>query len=244
VPVQLGAVGQLTTNITAGGFHTCAIVAADSSVVCWGMNKDGQAGIGSQSSPVVSPGTKVKTANPSTLKPTGNVLAARSIAASMGVGQLFGAVTGGFHTVALDTAGAVWGWGNNGEFQIENLDVPPPGVITLATGGLHWPGQPPKFFKVAAGGYHTCKSGLKAGVICTGLNADGQAGGPSHDDVIPMTEGAVDLAAGAFHTCAVLGETGAPGGTVACWGNNGDEQVTGNVADGTQITSVFMLPVP
>jgi alpha-tubulin suppressor-like RCC1 family protein len=246
VQVYLGGLVRLTKNMTAGGFHTCAIV-WDMSVTCWGMNNDGQLGIGHTSLTETTAGARVMTEDPITFTPTGNMLSGRSIAASIGVGQLFAAQLGGYHTAALDAGGAVWGWGNNNDGQTGLAPVPAFALISkthpLATGGIHWAGEPPGFLKIAAGAYHTCMSAPKGGVFCIGNNNDGQSG-PSQDVAIPTTEGAVDLAAGGFTTCAVLGKTSDPAGTVACWGNNEYGQVNGDANNPARVTLPVMLTGP
>ena len=51
--VDLGT-GRTAVAVSAGGFHTCAIV-DNGSLYCWGMNSGGQAGIGSQVSDITTP---------------------------------------------------------------------------------------------------------------------------------------------------------------------------------------------
>jgi hypothetical protein len=243
VAVNLGAVGPVTKKIAAGGFHTCVIVITGSRVVCWGMNNDGQLGIGRTSLTEATPGPSVQiddciTAINECAPIALAFLVAREIAASIGVGQLGFAVLGGFHSVALDFAGSDWGWGNNNEGQ---LPVPSLGLSKAFPGaakGIFWADMPRvPLVKIAAGAYHTCvMARLGAGVYCFGLNDDGQAPG-----VVPTTKGAaVDVAAGGFHSCAVLGLK--PPNTVTCWGNNGDGQVTGTA--GPAVTSPTVVTIP
>ena len=75
--------------------------------------------------------------------------------------------------------------------------------------------QGSSFFRLAAGGYHTC--GILHGwnrVVCWGLNNDGQAPpGPSADSFLSVS-------AGDYHTCGVR-ETD---NKVLCWGKNDDGQ--------------------
>ncbi|HEY1362804.1 MAG TPA: hypothetical protein VGF60_11225, partial [Xanthobacteraceae bacterium] len=128
VSVALGAVGPLTKQIAAGAYHTCAIV-ADSTVTCWGLNSDGQAGarvlISDPGGPalgcIIPPGGVdcVSAAEGSADTVPVIYLKVTTIAASIGVGQLLGGPPlGGYHTVALDSSGMDWGWGNNNNGQL------------------------------------------------------------------------------------------------------------------------------
>jgi alpha-tubulin suppressor-like RCC1 family protein len=251
VAVQLSAVGPLTNKIAAGGFHTCAIVAADSTVVCWGMNKDGQLGIGHMSVHEPTPGAKVQIdpscgsiacgmiVDPNAPVTTVTFLKAKTIAASIGVGQLLLATLGGFHTVALNDFGLDMGWGNNNDGQLYPQVFPHSDPYAY---GISFTDDPSSYEKIAAGAYHTCRLSMAAGVFCRGDSNDGQTG-PSPPGVVPMTQGGVDLAAGGYHTCMVLGNTSDSTGTVACWGNNAFGQVTGVPTTGP-VSNVTILSSP
>lgn len=255
--VQLGGVGPLSRVIAAGGFHTCAILATDSTVACWGMNKDGQLGRGPTAAaqeptpgatvqlklPVCTAGFLEGCADPA--NPGITLLKAKAIAASIGIGQIPGGVFGGFHTAALDTSGFDWGWGfnNDGEASPNSAgsqNAAVPGVIS----------PPPTIFptKIAAGAYHTCIASRADGVFCRGHNVNGESGPMPNTskktDAVPMTIGTVDLAAGGYHTCAiVVGITPDPAGSVVCWGENGDGQVTGNPTT-SNVTTPSVLSAP
>jgi alpha-tubulin suppressor-like RCC1 family protein len=247
VAVNLALVGPLSKQIAAGGFHTCAIVAADSSVACWGGDNVGQLGFGARSD-LVMPAAKVMIGptgcpntygvgcinNPNQPPPSPpTLLKAQAIAASVGGNQ------GGFFSVALAGGNQDFGWGNNNEGEINpNLD----GELDYAMHGINPSPSTVAAQMIAAGGYHTCIASWSDGVLCRGDNHWGQSGPTPntavHNDGVPTTVGAVGLAAGGFHTCAVIESfvfpTGPPG-TVVCWGYNGDGQVTG--APGGNVTT-------
>ena len=234
VTVSLGAAGPASA-VSAGGFHTCAIMQSNSSVICWGMNNDGQLGIGSSSLTVAISRAPVK----KMLKDgTLSDFAARSIAASIGVGQLGGAVLGGFHSCAIGIDNIVYCWGNNNDTQVYlTAGILQTKTVLAATADLRITTETEPAMMIAAGAYHTCRLFIE-GVDCRGLKADGQLGG--NETLVPGTAGAFYLAAGGFHTCAVLNS--GPMGTVACWGNNGDGQVNG--VPGASVFTPVSLTTP
>jgi alpha-tubulin suppressor-like RCC1 family protein len=253
--VNLAGVGPLTRTIVAGGFHTCAIVALDSTVACWGDNADGQVGSGSTRGYEPIPGARVQLgcarAGGGGCAPLASttLLKASAIAASIGVGQISLGQYGGFHTVALDTSGGDWGWGNNTDNQVsvfnyggQNFNFAMPGVITANTISPT---------KIAAGAFHTCMLSVTEGVFCHGHNGNGESGPTPNTsnkaDAVPLTTGpgirAVDLAAGGFHTCAVVtGITSDPAGSVLCWGENGDGQVNGIPGGNVNFPTLLLAP--
>jgi hypothetical protein len=132
--------------IAAGGFHTCAVVLADASVVCWGSNSDGQLGLEN-----MAPGSKVQI-DPASCTAgvqvgcagslTTSLIPIAGIAGSMGVGQMLGgSPLGGYHTVAIDLFGNDFGWGNNNDGQLgrpsssplQGAVAAPPSVSLVAT---------------------------------------------------------------------------------------------------------------
>jgi alpha-tubulin suppressor-like RCC1 family protein len=135
------------------------------------------------------------------------------------------AIAAGYrHTCALLSGGVVKCWGSNYNGQLGD------GTKAERHSAVAVLGLPTGVRTLAAGGAHTCALLAGAGVECWGDNEYGQLG----DGTVTLSEapravsglasGALAIAAGAAHTCAVVS-----GGGVKCWGNNQYEQL----GDGT-----------
>ncbi len=198
-PVDVAGLGGGVVAIAVGGGHTCAITTVGG-VKCWGNNYYGQLGDGTttdRSTPV-------------------DVAELESGVAAV--------VADGFHTCALTTAGGVKCWGRNNYGQLGDGTTTdrstPMDVVGLGSGAV----------TIAAGESHTCAVSTAGGVKCWGLNQSGQLGDGTTTnrltpvDVVGLASGVTAIAAGGYHTCAVLTVGG-----VKCWGGNW----LGQLGDGT-----------
>lgn len=249
-PVDVFGLSSGVKAITTGFFHTCAITQSGA-VKCWGNNKRGQLGDGTN--------TYRKTP-------------VRVFGLSSGVADI---IAGKEHTCAITNSGAIKCWGNNGAGQLGDgrgsyrnapVDVSGlgSGVRAIAAGSdrtcaitddgtvKSWgsnnyvhlkygpgsdrstPGDIPGFGSgvtaIASGKEHTCALTDSGAVKCWGNNATGQLGdGTTKDryapnDVSSLGSGNKAIAAGEFHTCVVT-----QSGGVKCWGRNN----FGQLGDGT-----------
>jgi len=197
-PVPVSGLTHGVAAASAGYDHTCALMDAAHGglVLCWGDNFRGQLG----------DGTTLNSSTP--------------VAVSGLVGA---ALTAGLaHTCALSNEGGVWCWGSNGLGQLgdgSTTDSSAPVAVSGLAGGVA---------AVAAGYYHTCAvmdAAHGGRVRCWGEGLWGQLGdGARHDSKTPVAvsglTGAVAIAAGLGHTCAVTNAGG-----VWCWGDNGYGQL-------------------
>ena len=232
-PIALGA-GRTATAIAAGDVHSCALL--DSGAVkCWGANDAGQLGQGDTEFRGDGAGEMGDN-----LAPVG-----------LGVGRTATAITaGGVHTCALLDDGSVkcWGDGAFGQLGTGAPDARGDGAgemgDDLAPIGL---GSGRTAVAITAGDVHTCALLDNGSVKCWGFNLDGELGygdtdargdaaGEMGDFLGPVGLGsgrtAVAIAAGDFHTCALLDND-----TAKCWGINlvgqlgfGDTDNRGDVA--------------
>jgi len=158
-----------------------------------------------------------------------------SVAGAMAPAQAGSAiVAGGTHACALTSDGGVKCWGENGLGQLGDGTNTPRNTAGFVRGlrsGV---------VALAAHLHHTCALTDLGGVKCWGHNVEGQLGDGTKSNrnkpafVKGLRSGVIDVAAGGFHSCAVL-ETG----RAKCWGDN----LRGQLGDGTNIdrlTPVFV----
>jgi alpha-tubulin suppressor-like RCC1 family protein len=257
LPMAVSGLSSGITQVSTGGYHTCAL--RSGGVLCWGFGENGQVGNGS-------------TANATTPQPvTGLASGIRSVA------------LGAYHSCAVTTSGGVWCWGFNGSRQFgnglqtstttpvaaSNVTFP---VVTLVAGWLHncalnsaggvlcWGSN--RFFQLGDGqaigvptptGVTNLSSGVASigtgddfscalmatgGVKCWGNNSSGQlgdggsGGARSFPDDLAVPVSATALSVGWAHSCYLSSSGG-----VLCWGRND----FGGLGNGT--TSNQSLPV-
>ncbi len=135
---------------------------------------------------------------------------------------------GAWHTCAVIVGGSVRCWGSNSNGQLGNgttTDSPTPVAVSGITNAI----------AVSAGDSHTCAILDGGAVRCWGSNVDGQLGNNlTADSSTPVAvlgiagvgnlASATAISAGGHHTCAIIA-----GGTVNCWGSNGNGQLSENV---------------
>lgn len=132
------------------------------------------------------------------------------------------------HACALTAQGGVKCWGYNALGQLGDgttgTRLSPVNVKLLSSGVI----------ALAAGASHTCALTGADGVKCWGRNAEGELGDGTTTDrhrpvnVQGLASGVIALAAGGYHTCALL-----KSGGVKCWGD-------GPLGDGSSTSQ----PVP
>lgn len=144
------------------------------------------------------------------------------------------------HTCAVTSEGAAKCWGYNQSGQLGdgtsgNRRGTPVTVTGLETGVA----------AIATGGAHTCALLSTGGVTCWGLNSRGQLGdGTSTQRDAPvnvqgLSSGAVALAAGEEHTCALMDS-----GEIKCWGRNQRGQLgNGETTNRTSPETVLQLKI-
>ena len=193
-------------KISAGDAHTCAIL-EDGSVSCWGLNSDGQLGIGSSQGYRITPHQ----------------------AGYLGVGRTAVEISAGEgHTCAILDDGSVSCWGRNGNGQLGDGTYANRNTPTKTTSL----GLDRTAIAISAGDAHTCAILDNGLVSCWGDNSYGQLGDgtnstkntPTLTSSLGLGRAAVSITAGKFHTCAVLDN-----GSISCWGYN----AAGQLGDGT-----------
>lgn len=176
------------TAMSAGGDFSCVL--AGGIAKCWGKGLQGQLGWG-----------KLGT---SSSKP-GQVTAAKTLL-DLGCGW--------DHCCAVESGKTAVCWGYNGTGQLgagsQIAQSASPVQVTNLTDAV----------QVVGGAYHTCASHVDGTVSCWGGTSSGQLGIGVTDPVqhspvkVKGLADVTELAAGAYHTCALT-----KAGTIYCWGS-------------------------
>ncbi len=247
------------TQISAGGFHTCALLSAGGGTVdCWGMGTSGQLGNGADANskvPVPVAGLSGVVQLSAGAYHTCAVLTSarvecwgRGTAGQLGTGTTASSnvpvlvpgltgvtqvAAGGFHTCALmtDHHVACWGQGNFGQLgdNTTATSLRPVAVSNLLNA-----------VSLTAGWFHTCALIATRHIKCWGRGTAGQLGDNSYADekvptlVVGLLANPIQVSAGGYHTCALI-DSG--GGVIECWGLGSSGQL------GTGSTAKHKLPV-
>ena len=222
VPVSTGGVlsGVTLTQISAGYQFTCALSSAGA-VYCWGIGDYGQLGNSSTTESNV----------PVAVTTAGTPMAGRTIVQVS---------TGNASVCAVDTAGLVYCWGDNGDGQLGNNSTAQSNVpVAVTTTGTSMADS--TIAQVSAGDESVCAVDTGGLVYCWGDNGDGELGNnstaQSNVPVAVTTSGTpmadstiVQVSARDYSVCAVDSA-----GLVYCWGYNSAGQLGNNSRVNTSV---------
>lgn len=212
------------TEVSAGPFHTCALL-ADGSAKCWGRNNAAQLGTGLSSSKETIPvdvslvgikalgakGAQCAILANDTLWCWGNVFSSGPPSPVVGLAAVRSFCQGQEHTCAVQLSGEVycWGEGQCGQLGSDTEDLTNPMLV---------PGLPTDFDAVACGPMTTMAIRNDQTVRFWGALFDSQGMCEDIEDsplVVPTLNRALVVDAGASHKCVKTDD-----GLVACWGEN------------------------
>jgi alpha-tubulin suppressor-like RCC1 family protein len=195
--------GVTATSIAAGAENTCAITDTDE-LLCWGSNRFGQLGIGTDE-------------GPEECEQTENACSTIPVAVPLPVGVTPKEIAmGGESNCVLTSTGGVMCWGFNSDGQLGDgteddsnvpVDVDLPNGVTATA--------------ISAVAYHVCVRTSTSGAECWGDNFSGQLGdGTTNDSSVPVAVNGLGaevtaIAAGWDQSCALTSIGG-----VECWGLN------------------------
>ncbi|NBP50964.1 MAG: hypothetical protein EBU70_07250, partial [Actinobacteria bacterium] len=209
--------GRTARAVATGAAHTCALL-DDGRVKCWGSNGQGQLGVGDTNDRGDGPGEM------------GDALPF----VDLGTGRSAVAIAAGAnHTCALLDDGRVKCWGANSTGQLGISSTGSRGRKASEMGdslpAVALPGGRTAV-AIAAGDSHSCAILSDASLVCWGEGVGGRLGQGSEARVgddpsrsvastppVSLLGPVVAVAAGAMHTCAVLGDA-----SLRCWGTGLD----------------------
>ena len=204
-PTQVYGLTSGVTQISAGNFHTCAVVRGRA--VCWGNDSTGELGNGLPLENVTTP-TQVTNL-------------------TIGVTQ----ISAGYGHACAVVNGAAKCWGNgklgrlgHNEMGSETATKYIPTQVYGLTIGVT---------QISAGSQHTCAV-VGESAMCWGWGNSGRLGNGGTSNmtaprqVTNLTTGVTQISAGSHHTCAVRN------GAALCWGK-GESGQLGNNRSGTGV---------
>jgi len=200
------------TAISAGYDFACALLSSGS-VACWGDNEFGELGNGT----TTGPGTCL----------SGAPCATTPVAVS-GITNATAISAGYDFACALLSGGSVACWGDNGAGELGNGTTSSSSTPVTVTGLSH-------ATAISAGYRFACALLSGGSVVCWGLNAEGELGNGTSMNFssTPVTVSGVSdataISAGYDFACALLS-----GGSVACWGDNGDGELGNGTTSGPE----------
>ncbi len=218
------------TSISIGDYDTCARL-SDGSVQCWGVNENGELGLGTATGPETCTVTGVGLAcstRPVSVPGLTNVTSISTSAEE--------------HSCASLADGSVKCWG----LEAGQFGTTPTTGLFISPQGLPYVPSPvavPNLAGVSAvetASFHSCALLWDSTVSCWGDNLSGELGvGTSENDVfppatVPGLTGSTAIAVGGQHTCALL-----PDRSVRCWGNNAWGQLGTGTSTSCLLTAVF-----
>jgi len=196
-------------GIAAGGLHSLAW-GSDGTAWAWGSDSNGQLGNGAS-------GSQQYTPTPSQINNLSSVIALSG---------------GNLHSLALESNGTVYAWGNNLYGQLgdgtTNQQTTPATVTGLSN-----------VLAIAAGGWHSLALESNGIVYAWGTNASGQLGdGTTTQRKTPVAvsglSNCLEIAAGYSHSLGITSNE-----TVVAWGDN----TYGQIGNGTTANQTMPAPV-
>jgi len=183
---------------TYGDSGSTCVILSDGTVKCWGSNNTGQLGDGTTTT--------------------------RTTAVSNGITNAT-SISGRYRHFCVSLSdGTVKCWGYNANGQVGSGNTTTPQTSPVSVPGIN------NAIKVSVGEQYSCALLADKTIKCWGYNGNGQLGNgtTTTPQLTPATvtgiSNAVDISAGAIHTCAILADR-----TAKCWGYNGYY----NLGDGT-----------
>lgn len=225
MPTRIHGILADATSVALGDDHACALN-RQGGVQCWGAGGEGQLGVRGWYFPGGGDGARLALR---TLPRPGEE-AGTAIADDLGTVQedrvsrtpltVDGLATGAMqvaagaaHSCAVTSHGRVLCWGSNAFGQLGD------GSRRMRISPVDVSGLDSAVTQVALGATHSCALTSDGSVQCWGSNGRGELGdGSTQERLTPgpvngLGATAVQITAGAFHTCALLST-----GAVKCWG--------------------------
>jgi alpha-tubulin suppressor-like RCC1 family protein len=221
IPHEVNDIPGQVIEVGAGAEHTCAIVKNEekNSVYCWGLNREGQLGIGSTSE----------------WEPMGDLIGPTLVPGTEGAIKIN---LGESHTTILKESGQIQSWGKNTNGQLGN------GAFFRRQLPIHlnstYPILEQPIEDIVFGDYFTCTLMANGSVYCWGGNWYGQVGKGDLDyaaePVKIFDSGVKAITATEDMICSILMSS-----EIKCWGINYDNRLGTDIDQPILSTPAYVL---